>query len=31
VLRPIASGGEDMIRQTELMVEKLLPLVAKLN
>lgn len=31
VLRPIARGGEDMIAQTKLMVEKLLPLVNELN
>jgi len=31
VLRPIANGGEDMIVQTKLMVEKLLPLVHGLN
>ena len=31
VLRPIAAGTEDMLKQTRLMVEKLLPEISALN
>ncbi len=31
VLRPMATGTEDMLQQTQLMVTKLLPLVSQLN
>ena len=31
VLRPIASGTEDMLAQTRLMVEQLLPAISALN
>ena len=31
VLRPMATGTEDMLQQTQLMVAKLLPLVSTLN
>ena len=31
ILRPIAHGGEEMLTQTRLLVERLLPEVAGLN
>ena len=31
ILRPVASGNDDMIAQTKLMVEKLLPEIDALN